>query len=83
MMGREMDAEVKQLMELASRGTPSAQRDLAERFYYGRGVERSIAEAIAWLLLSASNGDVQAKHLLRLLCQRGILKMPVPRKALI
>ncbi len=82
-MADAMNAEVKQLMELASRGTPSAQRDLAERFYYGRGVERSIAEAIAWLLLAATNGDDQAKHLLRLLCKRGILKIPVPRKALI
>ncbi|HRJ78419.1 MAG: sel1 repeat family protein [Planctomycetaceae bacterium] len=77
-----MDAEVRQLMEQASRGHPASQRELAARFFYGRGVERSVAEATGWLVLAALGGDEGAKHLLRQLCTRNMLNIPLPRRAL-
>lgn len=76
-----MDADVRQLMEQASRGSAAAQRDLAARFFYGRGVERSVAEATGWLLLAAINGDDGARYLLRQLCSRNMLDIPIPRRA--
>jgi TPR repeat protein len=72
-----MDAEVRQLMESASRGDTASQRDLAERFYYGRGVERSVAEAAAWIVLAALNGDDGARYLLCQLCLRGFPHPPI------
>ena len=77
-----MDAETRELMERASRGSAAAQRELAARFFYARGVERSVAEATGWLLLAAITGDDGAKHLLRVLCRRNMLRVSVPMRAL-
>jgi TPR repeat protein len=76
-----MNAKVRNLMEQASRGSAAAQRQLAECFYYGRGTKRSVAEAVAWLMLAAVNGDADAKHLVCSLCNRGMLRVTVPHKA--
>ena len=70
-----MNAQVRQLMESASRGNAASQRELSERFYYGRGVERSVAQALGWLMLAARNGDDAANYLVCQLCKRGILRV--------
>jgi len=72
-----MNAEVRQLMESASRGSAASQRELAERFYHGRGVERSVAQAMGWLMLAARNGDDGANYLVCQLCKRGILRVAI------
>jgi TPR repeat protein len=68
-----MNAQVRQLMESASRGNAASQRELAERLYYGRGVKRNVSQAIGWLMLAAKNGDEGANFLVCQLCKRGIL----------
>lgn len=67
-----MNGRARQLMESASRGDAAAQRELAERFFRGDGVTRSVAEALGWLFLAARNGDEGARFLLGELCRRGI-----------
>lgn len=76
-----MNAEVRQLMESASRGSAASQRELAERFYYGRGVERSVAQAMGWLMLAAKNGDDGASFLVCQLCRRGILRVAMDSRS--
>jgi TPR repeat protein len=72
-----MNAEVRQLMESASRGHAPSQRELAERFFRGQGVERSVAQAYGWLSLAARNGDDSASYLMCELCRRGILGVAI------
>jgi TPR repeat protein len=67
-----MEPEVRQQMERASRGDPAAMRELAEALYRGRGCERCVAQAGAWLLLAAELGDEPARHLLARLRERGV-----------
>jgi len=62
-------------MEKASRGDAAAQRELAARLYYGRGIERSVPQAMGWLMLAARNGDSGANNLVCELCKRGILNV--------
>ncbi|MBQ9338408.1 MAG: sel1 repeat family protein [Lentisphaeria bacterium] len=51
-------------MECAKRGDVRAQRQVAERYLKGLGVDRSISNAEQWLRTAAENGDFSAGQLL-------------------
>jgi TPR repeat protein len=68
-----VNRKTRQLMEQASRGNAAAQRELAHCFFYGRGVKRSVVEALGWLLLAARAQDSGALNLVCELCRRNIL----------
>ena len=55
-----------EILALAESGDSNAQADVAERYYYGRGVETNKAEAVRWYVHAAEAGHLGAKDSLGL-----------------
>lgn len=51
-----MSFEISQLLKEAERGAPSAQYELAERYYNGDGVAQDVYRAIHWYAYAAEGG---------------------------
>jgi TPR repeat protein len=54
--------DFKENLELAKKGNPVAQANVAASYRLGLGVEQNIGEALSWYRKSAEQGDAEAQH---------------------
>lgn len=56
--------ELKRLEDLAGKGNAAAQRIVGEAYYRGKGVQKDVQQAEAWLKKSADAGNAKAQALI-------------------
>ncbi|NOY75290.1 MAG: sel1 repeat family protein, partial [Kiritimatiellaeota bacterium] len=65
----EKSSSLSLLRSRAEKGDQNALFELAEAYYYGRGVDKDLTRAVKWYKISAEKGDVNSQLVLGcLLC---------------
>ena len=59
---RDLAAGMRYARVGADGGVPAAQLMLGKGYYFGEGLPRDMAQALAWFRKAAANGDAEAQH---------------------
>lgn len=60
-----------EIREAAQKGDAEAQGSIATAYYFGRGIEKDLSQALGWFHRAAEQGNVQAQYNLGLMLQNG------------
>lgn len=56
-----MDIKIRQTLEMAEKGNPTAQFDLGVMYYYGSGTELDTKKGVEWFQKAAKKGNPDAQ----------------------